>query len=445
MSCSYCNNVFAFAAYIKIPNSLIDDRFPHKDRKNPHTRLSSDVDSRSSSINARAKHSKGKYARSSVSLSVAENNLMGNANANSQNGSNTENEIHRGRFLLALVAMLYGTLNVSLRFVYEIPEVPPSAAALSATRGWLAFLCFLPPLLLNRIKPSNNAAATSTTDSITKLTETPNDEDSMSTSTAIGPLFRSGIELAMWNFLAQGLLTVGLVSTGSGRASFLTQTSVLFTPLISTLIGKAVIGRNVWFGCVVALLGLVVLTIGGGGKASALSVLLSRGDLFVLGGALSWSMYLFRISSLGPKYPDLALQGVKTGLVAVIYSFWWMATVALNNTAGTPAVVLSFSSLPSWMTSSSVVWIALFFSAIGPGMIADVLQQKAQKIISPSETNILLSAEPIFATALAVLLLGERVSFLEIVGGGLILIAAVIASASVSTPSDNDGKGRNKK
>eukprot|EP00536_Pseudo-nitzschia_multiseries_P018075 jgi/Psemu1/315437/fgenesh1_kg.2126_\ len=140
-------------------------------------------------------------------------------------------------------------------------------------------------------------------------------------------------------------------------------------------------------------------------------------------------MYLFRISVLGPKHPDLDLQGVKTGLVAVFYSVWWMATTALNNN-GQLALSFSFPSLlPSWMTSSSVVWIALFFSAIGPGMIADVLQQKAQKIVSPSEANILLSAEPVFATVFAVLLLGETSSLLEIAGGGLILVAALIASA----------------
>jgi len=314
--------------------------------------------------------------------------------------------INRGRLLLVLVALLYGSLNVALRFVYDVPKVPPTAAALSATRGWLAFLCFLPPLFLDQKQSANGEN---------------------SGTTAVLPLFRSGLELAIWGFLAQGLLNVGLVSTGSARASFLTQTSVLFTPLISTLIGKQKVGKSMWLACVVALVGLVVLTVGGTSAAaaaaatSAFSFSLSSGDLFVLGGALSWSMYLFRISALGPKHPDLILQGVKTGLMAVLYSIWWIGTTAVNK--------LPFFSIPSWMASGSIVWMALFFSAVGPGTIADVLQQKGQADVSPSEANILLSAEPVFATIFAVLLLGETSSLLEMIGGALILAAAVVASA----------------
>merc|ERR1712238_279861 len=94
-----------------------------------------------------------------------------------------------------------------------------------------------------------------------------------------------------------------------------------------------------------------------------------------------------------------------------------------------------FSTLPSWMTSSWIVWIALFFSAIGPGTIADILQQKAQKVVSASEANVILSGEPVFATVFAVFLFGEKTSVLEIIGGGLILCAALIATTTSSSSS----------
>ena len=56
--------------------------------------------------------------------------------------TNGDDDVLRGRSLLCLVALLYGTLNVSLRLVYQLPA-PPTAAALSATRGILASLCFV--------------------------------------------------------------------------------------------------------------------------------------------------------------------------------------------------------------------------------------------------------------------------------------------------------------
>jgi len=394
------STVAAFAVPKRISNSLLADRCIHFEGGNKSPKS---LNIECASINF--VRSDKKAFKKSFSLSSSKADTV-------EDGGSDDHSISRGRLLLVFVAILYGSLNVLLRFVYDVPEVPPTAAALSATRGWLAFLCFLPPLILNRQKLQQEFRET--TQYHTKISNRL-------------LLFQSGLELAVWGFLAQGLLNVGLLSTGSARASFLTQTSVLFTPLLSTVIGKQSVSKNVWAACVVALVGLVVLTLGAGGggaAAGAFAISLSRGDIFVLGGALSWSMYLFRISSLGPKHPDLLLQGVKTGLMAVFYSVWWMASSVMSF----PGANL-FAKLPSWMGAGWVVWAALFLSAIGPGTIADVLQQKAQKSVAPSEANILLSAEPVFATLFAVTLLGERSSLLELAGGFLIGAAAVVASA----------------
>ena len=430
------NNYLAFAfAFTKIPKSIIDER------REVHRRpFFTKQEKRTSSSLLAAKGS------SSVSLS-----LSSIEEDDDDDDDSKKTDINRGRFLLGLVALLYGTLNVSLRFVYDVPDIPPTAAALSATRGWIALACFLPPLLLdNRNTNSNNKKKKGETN---KVVDTTNSSSNSNSNSMTSSLLLAGIELAVWNFFAQGFLNVGLLSTGSARASFLTQCSVLFTPLIATFIGKEYVGNRVWFGCLVALIGLVILTLGGGGgaaaaaaTASAFSLSLSSGDLFVIGGALSWSIYLFRISILGPKHPnEIQLQGLKTGLVAVFYSIWWFISSVMNTgTGGGGGVMSLFSSLPSWMTSSSIVWIALFFSAIGPGTIADILQQKAQKVVSASEANVILSGEPVFATLFAVFLFGEKTSILEIVGGGLILCAALIATTtssstlSSSASSDDD-------
>ena len=391
------NNVaFAFA-FTKIPKSAIDQGHENN-RGRFFTR----------------KEIKNHDFRSSI---LAQNSMKMKVEEKEQDGTSAL-KISQGRFLLGLVALLYGTLNVSLRFVYDVPDVPPTAAALSASRGWIALACFLPPLLLNgRDKKGEE--------------EIDMDPDKAS---SLSSLFKSGMELAVWNFLAQGLLNVGLLTTGSARASFLTQCSVLFTPIISTLIGKQLVGQKVWFGCFIALVGLMILTVGGGtavasSSSELFSFSLSSGDLFVLGGALSWSMYLFRVSILGPKHSnnEIQLQGVKTGLVALLYSVWWFVSSIMNAAEG--ETIGLFGSLPPWMVSSYVVWVALFFSAIGPGTIADILQQKGQSVVSASEANVILSSEPVFATLFAVFLFGEGTSLFEIVGGGLILCAALIASA----------------
>lgn len=96
-----------------------------------------------------------------------------------------------GRLLLLLVAFLYGSLNVSLRGVYALPA-PPSASALSTTRGWLAALCFLPLLKFGRHHEHY--------ETIHQQTMTP-----------VRPLWQMGVELSVWNFGAQGLVNLGLL------------------------------------------------------------------------------------------------------------------------------------------------------------------------------------------------------------------------------------------
>lgn len=296
-----------------------------------------------------------------------------------------------GRGLLCLVALLYGTLNVSLRLVYNVPE-PPTASALSAARGLLASLCFI-PILASRKQPL---------------------EEETSDVKYKGPILRAGLELAVWNFLAQGLLNIGLLSTGSARASFLTQTSVLITPVISMLFGQSV-PLAVWIGCAIALCGLTLLS-GGGGAGGTMLLAFSTGDWLVMGGALSWSLYLFRISKIGKHFNEINLQAIKTTFVAILYSVWFGFSMWQN-----PAT-------PMGWTTSLVAWGALAYSAVATGTVADILQQQGQKNVSASEANVILSMEPVFAAFFAWLLMGEVTSLQEALGGGLILVAALVAT-----------------
>ena len=311
-----------------------------------------------------------------------------------------------GRLLLIFVAFLYGSLNVVFRLVYAAPD-PPSASALSFTRGWLAAASFLPILAANR---NNND------DEVTTSTK----EES---STNKAPLWKAALELAFWNFGAQGLLNIGLLFTDAARASFLTQSSVVITPIISIFAGQKV-PQIVWAGCLSALAGLIMLS-GGGDGGSGIAMAFSTGDLLVLGGALSWSMYLFRIATVGKRYPEIPLQALKTTLLAALYSVWFLSSAITLLVKGSSSIATLW---PGWTNVG--VWMLLLYSAVGPGAIADILQQLGQKEVSASEANVILSSEPIFTAICARLVLGEITSTTENIGGALIVIGALLASGA---------------
>ena len=226
----------------------------------------------------------------------------------------------------------------------------------------------------------------------------------------------------------------------------------MFTPIISRIFGQT-IPSNVWVACGVALVGLTVLSSAGvaevlrtaaaattttGGFLSSV-VQFATGDWLVLGGALSWSLYLFRLSKIAPKFNEVNLQFAKTGLLAVLYCIWWIvATVFFDQSGAVVAASTNSSSaiglLISFLKSSfgwllnGFAFITLLYSAVGPGTAADVLQQQGQKEVSASEANIILSLEPVFTALCAWLVLGELTSTQEAIGGAIILGAALLAT-----------------
>jgi len=246
----------------------------------------------------------------------------------------------------------------------------------------------------------------------------------------------AGFELAIWNGLAQGLLNAGLLSTGSARASFLTQTSVVWTPVLFTLfVGRNSVRPTTWIGCSIALFGLTLLSSGGGTTGDVATTIFSVGDFLVLGGALAWSAYLIRLGRIGDRYPEIPLQFVKTFLLGILYTVWFAVTL-LN---GNGTLISNFSTSMAWAVGPGALaaWCALFYSAVGPGAVADVMQQQGQRTVPASQANVLLSLEPVFAAICSRLLLGEVTTMKENIGGSLIVLAALVATLAGSSKTEN--------
>jgi len=301
---------------------------------------------------------------------------------------------------------------------------------LSLVRQLLSVLAFVPILIA-----SNKENAKREEEESGKYWE---ELDQRSEDGVIGektrPMWIAALELSFWNFGAQGLINAGLLYSPAARASFLTQTSVVMTPLISALAGES-IKSSVWGGCALALVGLFLISTSS--SASDVSVgdavsSFNQGDAMILLGALSWSTYIFRTSKMASNYSELDLQYTKTVLLAVMYGGWFVTNVVSTlSSAGTSFLSAGWleALTPLWSGwMNPIVWILLTYSAVGPGAVADLLQQKGQKETSASESNIILCLESVFAAVCAFLLLGEVSSMREIFGGSMIVLAAVLAS-----------------
>jgi drug/metabolite transporter (DMT)-like permease len=356
-----------------------------------------------------------------------------------------------GRALLVTVAFLYGTLNVSLRWIYSLPG-HPSASALSTTRGWLAVVCFVPFLLAKKnvddqtrrkskenavrvpatndhrslsrksveLEVVNNGASHSQNgnsqenDAVTSQTQQQQQQQvppAITNTNRSRSFWKTSMELAVFNFASQALINLGLLSVASARAAFLTQTSVVITPVVSALVGHHV-HPKVWLACLAALGGLLLMSHEDGESGLGHFQL---GDLLCLGGALCWSLYISRLSYC-ESFDEIEMQAAKTFFLAVLYTGWLVAAFIQSETC----------LWQGW--TSLAAWALLFYSALGPGTLADVMQQKGQGTVTAAEANVILSMEPVFTAIMGRLFLGEVTSLQDRFGGGLIILAALIAT-----------------
>jgi drug/metabolite transporter (DMT)-like permease len=118
---------------------------------------------------------------------------------------------------------------------------------------------------------------------------------------------------------------------------------------------------------------------------------------------------------VGNRFSEVKLQAAKTWILGVMYTVWFAVDWVCGKRLW-----------PGWRNGKA--WLLLAYSAVATGALADILQQKGQAVATPSETNVILSLEPVFAVLTAWLVLGEKTSGQESAGGSLILLAALLAS-----------------
>lgn len=189
--------------------------------------------------------------------------------------------------------------------------------------------------------------------------------------------------------------TVGLTRTSPGNAGLITGLFVVFTPLIDRLFGVTV-HRRTAIAVVFALIGIVMLT---GGPAGV-----GIGDLLVLGCAVLYAAHIVLLSRWSPGLPPARLAMVQMCACAVMF------------TAG---------GSTSLRVPSAGVWFAIVVTGVFASALAFYVQTWAQAHISASRTALILSTEPAWALAAAVVLAGQRLGPLQAAGAALVLAAIV--------------------
>jgi len=207
-------------------------------------------------------------------------------------------------------------------------------------------------------------------------------------------------------FLAQ---TTGLVWTTPSRSAFIVAISSVLAPAMAALALRERPALALIAAVLLAGVGTYWLTAPEAGG-------LNRGDLLTLVTAVAFGAQIVAITRLSVRYDALRLVWLQ------------IAGTAVLGIAG--ALLLERASIhwtPAFLG-------ALAYTVIGPTLAALWLQMLAQQHMSSARAALLFCFETLFAAATSWLVMGERLSAEQWLGGGLILGGMVLAEVR-TTPS----------
>ena len=210
-----------------------------------------------------------------------------------------------------------------------------------------------------------------------------------------------GSVLGVLLFGACALQQAGLSYTNTANSGFITALYIVMIPIISIFLGKKV-GKLVWLGVIVALVGMFLLCIKEGFAVNV-------GDLLTLGCAFVFSFHIMTIDRYAGDMDSVLLSSIQ---------FFACGIVAL------PFMLLTEKVVAADILSC---WVSIGYAAIFSGCMGYTLQMIGQKYCNPTLASLLMCLESVFAALGGWVLLNQRLSTRELIGCALMLGASVIA------------------
>jgi drug/metabolite transporter (DMT)-like permease len=224
---------------------------------------------------------------------------------------------------------------------------------------------------------------------------------------------RAGAVLGFFLCAGFALQTVGLETTTPSRSAFLTALNAPFTPMVGLVLGGPRPAGRAIAAVFLALIGTGLLT-GAFGDASALSV----GDWLTVGCAICFAIQIEYSARSSRRHPAAQLMVGQVIGAAVI---------------GLPLVPLMEHPHIHWTPFlSGAVAVEVFLATL----LCLRLQLAGQKVVSATQAAIVFALEPVIAAMTSRLTLGERLTLVQWVGGGLILLALLLSSVGAHAESE---------
>lgn len=231
-----------------------------------------------------------------------------------------------------------------------------------------------------------------------------------------------GISCGTILFIASSLQQLGIYyGSSTGKAGFLTACYILLVPVIE-LFFKKKCGLNIWISVAITLIGLYLLCM-------QETLALQFSDLLLILCALAFALHIIMIGHFTPMVDGVRMSCIQF-FVSTCLSTIPMYVVDMNH---------SISGILTWASAltSFQSWISILYAGVMSCGIAYTLQIIGQQSVDPTIASLLMSLESVFAVLAGWILLGETMSFRELLGCAFIFAAVIFAQIPVKGQMDH--------
>jgi drug/metabolite transporter (DMT)-like permease len=231
-----------------------------------------------------------------------------------------------------------------------------------------------------------------------------------------GALFHGGL-LGLFLFLGFSTQTVGLLYTTASKSAFITGMMVVFVPVVQVLVEHRAPKVGNILGIVVVVIGLWLLTAPQGAS-------FNKGDALSLVCAVFFAVYIVHLDIVSQKMSALQLTFLQTAAMMVLAGLGTLCFEQVSVTV-TRDLLLSLAYLTIFATI-----FTLF------------VQTRFQKDTTPTRAVVIFSIEPVIASAIAAVVLGETLGREGLLGGALIIGGVLVSELSDAIPGLNRAVGK---
>jgi len=197
----------------------------------------------------------------------------------------------------------------------------------------------------------------------------------------------------------------GVALLSASESSIIVGTIPVITVLAERVLLGTRLGIRTYLGSVLSCLGVALIVARPGASSSSI-----RGYLFMALATLAWVAYAFLTRPLARRHSLLTI------------TFWQILFGLLGS------VPFALAEAPQWQTPGpasvlNIVYLGLLCSALGYWLYVATLE-----ILGPGRASLYLNLIPVVSVVAAYFILGERLGWLQLAGGGAAIAGVYLAT-----------------